>query len=581
MDYKRLTACYEAIDKTTKRLQKTAVIVELLKELSPKEYPAVLLLLQGRIFPVWSQQKIGMAAKLVAKAISIATGMTIEEIEQEWKKIGDLGDVAEQFVGRKRQATLFSESLTVAKVFSNAQKISTMEGGGSTDRKIKLVAELLTSATPVEAKYVVRMVLEDLRVGIGEGTLRDAICWTYIYPVEYDKEKNDLILDDAKREEYKVAVNIVQEALDLTNDFAEVLLVAKENGSDGLRKLNLESGKPLKVMLYKKVKDVDEALETLGEPCAFEYKLDGFRLQVHKSADGIKLFTRRLENVTKQFPDVVRYVENHIEGESFILDAEAVGYDLQTKKYLPFQFISQRIRRKYDIADMVKKFPIELTIFDILYLDGESTIKKGFLERRNLLEKIVKGEKLKIVLVPQIITSDKEEAREFFQRALDSGMEGLMGKKLNAIYKPGSRVGYGVKIKTVLDPLDVVVVGAEWGEGKRTGWFTSFMVACNDNGVFKEIGKVGTGFKEKEDQGGVTFSEMTKRLKKLVIKEEGREVTVKPELVITLKFEEIQTSPTYRSGYALRFPRMVLIRDEKPVAEIVSLEEMHERFEEQ
>jgi len=580
MEYKVLAACYEHIGGTTKRLQKTALVSAFLKQVSEEDADSVMLLLQGKIFPTWSQEKIGVASKLVLKAISISTGMSAEEIEDAWREMGDLGDVAEAFIAKKKQATLFTIPLEVSKVFSNAKKIATMQGEGSTDRKIKLIAELLTSATPIEAKYIVRMVLEDLRVGIGEGTIRDAICWAYVHQVVYDAEKNDLVLTDEQREVYSQHVLAVQEALDLTNDFTEVLSVARVAGKEGLEKLSLQAGKPIKVMLFQKAQNVAEAMERLGKPCAFEYKLDGFRLQIHKTKNEIILFTRRLENVTKQFPEVAEYVRSHVDAEEFIIDSEAVGYDPQTKKHLPFQFISQRIRRKYDIAGMVKKFPIELTIFDILFCNGESLLKKGFSERRALLEKIVTQEPLKLLLVQNIVTSDVEEAEHFYQQSKDLGHEGLMGKKLDGIYKPGSRVGYGVKIKSVLDPLDLVVVKAEWGEGKRAGWFTSFTVACNDEGHFREIGKVGTGFKEKGEEG-VTFGEMTERLKLLVVKEKGREVEVKPELVISLKFEEIQRSPTYSSGFALRFPRMMMIREEKPVEEIATLDEVHDRFEEQ
>jgi len=581
MEFGHLAECYEKIDSTTKRLEKTNYIAEFLKTVEDSDIDAVILLLQGRIFPSWSQEKIGVASKLIVKAISISTGLSLDEVEQAWKEIGDLGEVGAAFVGKKKQATLFSTSLTIEKVFANARKIATMQGEGSTDRKIKLIAELLTSAQPVEAKYIVRMVLEDLRVGIGEGTLRDAICWAYVHSVKYDKEKNDLVLTEEERGVYSSKTASVQEALDLTNDFSEVLKVAKTQGEEGLKKLTLQAGKPIKVMLYQRAKNVEEALERLGKPCAFEFKLDGFRLQIHKNKEGITLFTRRLEDVTKQFPEVVDYVNEYVAGDEFILDSEAVGYDASIKKHLPFQFISQRIRRKYDIASMVKKFPIELTIFDILFHNGESLIKKEFSERRALMEKIVTPVPYKLVLVRSLITSDAGEAERFFQDSLASGTEGLMGKKLDAIYKPGSRVGYGVKIKSVMDPLDVVVVKAEWGEGKRAGWFTSFTVACNDGGSLREMGKVGTGFKEKEDEEGVTFGQMTELLKPLVVKESGREVTVKPELVISLKFEEIQKSPTYSSGYAMRFPRMMVIREEKPLEEIASLEEVEERFAEQ
>lgn len=576
MKYSELAGCYEKIDSTTKRLEKTWHIAQFLKKVEDKELDTIISFLQGKIFPTWRQEKIGVAAKLILKAINVSTGATIDEIERAWKEIGDLGQVGEKFVASKKQATLFRNDLSVQKVFSNIRKMATMEGIGSTDRKIKLISELLTSAKGVEARYIIRVVLEDLRVGIGEGTLRDAICWAYLYPVEYDSEKNEILFGD-DRQTYNEKIEVLQEAIDLTNDFSKVVKVVREKGEEGLKKLDLIPGKPIKVMLYPKAKDVADAFERLGKPCAFEFKVDGFRLQVHKDENGVKLFTRRLEDVTDQFPEIREYVVENITGESFVLDSEAVGYDKETKEYLPFQFISQRIKRKHGIQEMAKNFPVELNVFDILFYNGEGLIKKPFAERRKLIEKIIKQENQKLKLVDNLITSDIQEAQNFYELAMQKKFEGLMGKKLDAVYKPGSRVGYGLKIKGVLDPLDLVVVAAEWGEGKRTGWFTSFTVACNDDGQLREIGKVGTGFKEKDGEG-VSFTQMTELLKPLIVNEEGKTVKVKPEIVISLKFEEIQKSPSYSSGYALRFPRMIMIRDDKPLEEIATLEEIEERF---
>jgi len=320
----------------------------------------------------------------------------------------------------------------------------------------------------------------------------------------------------------------------------------------------------LKVMLYQKVGDIDEAFDRVGKPAAFEYKYDGFRMQVHRKDDDIKIFTRRLEDVTAQFPDVVENVRKHVSGTGYILDAECLGYDPKTKKYLPFQSISQRIRRKFDIEKIAKQFPVELHVFDILVCDGESMIKEPFSERRKKIEGLVSPKEFRVVPAKQLVTEDADEARAFYDEALKAGEEGVMAKKLDGIYKPGSRVGYGVKVKPVMESLDLVIVGAEWGEGKRSGWLTSFTLACYDpdTGSFLEIGKVGTGMKEKTELG-VSFEQLTELLKPAMIKEKGRSVTVKPAVVVEINFEEIQKSPNYSSGYALRFPRVIRIREDK------------------
>ena len=300
--------------------------------------------------------------------------------------------------------------------------------------------------------------------------------------------------------------------------------------------------------------------------------------QIHMKDEDVKLFTRRLENVTKQVPEVVLYLKECVKVKSCILDAEAVGFNPVTQKYIPFQKISQRIRRKYDIEDMADKFPVEVNIFDILFHNDKSLLNNSFKERRKILEKIVKQKPRRIVLAKQIITSNLNEAQKFYDESLKLGEEGVMAKNLDSTYKPGSRVGYGVKIKPILEPLDLVIVAAEYGEGKRSGWLASFYLACSDNTEFKEIGKVSTGLKELEKEG-VTFKKLTELLKPLITKSSGKHVELTPRIVIEVGYEEIQKSVNYGSGYALRFPRFLRLRiDEKTIADINTLKEIESLF---
>jgi len=295
---------------------------------------------------------------------------------------------------------------------------------------------------------------------------------------------------------------------------------------------------------------------------------------VNKDDSGnVKVFTLPLEEVTSQFPEIVEYVNSHVEGKSFILDAEAVGYDSETKKYTDFQAISQRIRRKHGIARMANLFPIELAIFDIIYFEGKSLIETPFKERRKLIEKIVREDPYRIVLSKQIITEDAAEVEKFYEAALEDNQEGLMGKNLDSPYKPGARVGYAVKLKPEDNDFDLVITGAEWGTGKRAGWLTSYDVSCRSDGELLEVGKVSTGLKEKPEEG-LSFGEMTEKLKKLVIGEEGRKIRVKPEIVVAVQYQNIQKSPTYSSGYALRFPRVLRLREDRGVEDIATLEEI-------
>ena len=630
MQYNKLVEVYEKLESTSKRLEKTYFISKLLKQTKTDDLGVIILLLQGRVFPKWDETKIGVASKLIIKALKLATGFN--KIEEEWRKIGDLGEVAEKLVNKKKQATLFSRQLTVKKVFDNIQKLSHLEGKGSVEQKIRFIAELLTSAKPNEAKYIVRTILEDLRVGVGEGSVRDAIAWAYFPPIkgifyyckkcktfqpaikkclecdsELDKEYDtgdfrvlridqieqvdkakldnyDLIIAKDKevaRQAYNHLVNILQEAADKTNDFAKVAEITSTKSVKGLSDVELSAGHPIKVMLYPKAKDIEDGFERLGRPAALEFKYDGFRIQVHKKGSSIKLFTRRLDEVTNQFPEVVKYVKQHVKGREFILDSEAVGFNVKTTQYLPFQSISQRIKRKYNIKELANKFPVEVNVFDILFYNGESMLNEEFHKRRALLAKIIDPHPRKMVLSRIMITDKEEEAAKFYQEALDAGNEGIMAKNLNAVYKPGSRVGFGVKIKPVMESLDLVIVGAEWGEGKRSGWLTSFVVACRDeDGNLVEIGKVGTGIKELEEEG-VTFKQLTDLLKPHVISEKGgsgkstrsvKEVRIKPALVIEVHYEEIQKSSKYSSSFALRFPRFVRLREDRHVEDISSLD---------
>jgi len=562
MKYSSLCEIYEALESHSSRLEKTEILAEFLKKIKSEKNKEIIYLLQGRIFPDYDNREIGISTQLVMKALSRSTGMSAGEIEKHWKKLGDLGLVAELITSKKRQSTLSSSQLTTEKVLQNLQKLPALEGKGTVDKKMALISELLTSASPKEAKYIVRTLLSDLRIGTGAGTLRDAIVWAC-----FDKEN-------------KEAYEAVQEAYDTSTDWKFVFEKACK-GVEELKKTELTPGQAVKVMLYPKVSGVEEAFERAGRPSAFEMKYDGFRVMINKEENGkIKLFTRRLDNVSKQFPDVIKYVKENIKGKSFIIDGEAVGYDPKTKKYRPFQEISQRIKRKYDIEKLEKELPVEVILFDVIYYEGKSYIKVPFKERRKLLEKIVKQQKHKVILAEQIITESEKEAQKFFERAMEEGQEGLMVKNLEAPYKPGSRIGYGYKWKPVDQDFDLVITEAEYGTGKRAGWLTSYTVACRHEGKFLEVGKVSTGLKEKEEEG-LSFKEMTKILKPLAEKEEGRMIKVKPKIVVAVTYQNIQKSPTYASGFALRFPRITRIRPDRNTEDIATLSEIKKDYKEE
>ncbi len=568
MRYSKLCELYDAISGTTKRLEKTDILAKFLKSLDDSDKDALYLLL-GEIYADYDEKRIGISNQLAMKAISKATGTSPEKVVHEWKIIGDLGKVAEKLKSKTKQSTLTSSSaLTIGKVLENLRKLPGLEGKGTVDKKILLITELLSSASPKEALYIIRTLLADLRIGIKESTIRDAFA--------------DAFFKDEKKE----VVKDIQEAIDKSNDIVEVFEMAKRGKLKDLGKVHLEIGKPIKVMLAQKAKNIHEAFEAVGKPCAVEYKYDGFRMLIHKKGNDVILFTRRLENVTKQFPEVAGYVKKYVGGDSFILDSEAVGFNKQTKEYTSFQNISQRIRRKYDIEKLQNELPVEINVFDILYYNGESLLNEPFKKRTELIRKIIKNQPYKIIHSKQIITSDEKKADEFFKNALKDNQEGVMFKNLDAVYQPGRRVGHMLKIKPEEKDLDLVITGAEYGTGKRSGWFSSFILSCRDEktGKYLEIGKMGTGIKEKstiESGIGISFNELTEKLKPLIIKETGKSVSIKPKVVISVTYQEIQPSPNYNSRFALRFPRFTALRPDKSASDANTLDEIKKDFEKQ
>ena len=896
MQYAQLVKLYLALEKTTKHLEKTKLIADFLKEVPKETIKDVVYLVQGKVFPPWDERKIGFSSRSMLKVISVASGASLDKVEHLWSKKGDLGIVASELLGRKSQSTLVKEELTVQKVIDNIRKLSTLEGAGTVDKKIGLVAELLTSASSDEARFIARTVLEELRVGIAAGILRDSIAQATGYSVED-----------------------VERAADILADYGTVAQLAKEGKLD---KVSLEPGRPMQMMLSIPVKDVTQSFEELEKPAQFEYKLDGFRCitghtpiyclnkgyisvkdlqrkdlvlthkgnfkevlalnyriidkkerlfelqtffgnkikiseghpilvlrdgketwlsiekvnkhdllvfpkpkilerslisdklvlsddsgykktilvddfffrflgfwigdgftnnyhntervgllfnrktesqlcdyyfrnikyrfgiknvtksiqgnlinlyfrdkplriwltenfrirdfkndfvgkrlprwflgihekqftqfikgylesdghtdkfgrssiitkerdlamfvqllalkfkkvyglskvridkgtyykiripksqkhyivnndnyyikilklndlkrdpriklynlqveddesyctalvalhncQIHKTKDNITIFTRRLENVTKQFPEVNQYVKDFVKGNEFIIDCEAVGFDPKTGKHLPFQNISQRIKRKYDIEQLAKKLPVEVNVFDIMYYDGKMLMEDPLSERRALLEKIVKNMPKQLKLTEKLVTDSVEAAQEFYDTSLAKGNEGLMIKKIDVGYRPGRYVGGWCKLKPVLEPLDLVIVGASYGEGKRAAALSSYVIACQDEeGNLLEVGRVSTGVKEKEEEG-VTFEALTKLLKPLITRTKGLDVVVKPKIVVEVAYEEVQKSPTYTSGYALRFPRFKRLRvDEKIVDDVNTLDDIERIF---
>ena len=559
MRYSELCEIYEDLEQNSSRLKKTEILSNLLKKLKETDYELIYLL-KGQVFPDYSEKEFGISEKLCIRVMEKSSGISKETIIKEWRQLGDLGLVAEKIINSKKQNTLFTKKLTVKKVIENLKKLPSLEGRGTIERKLAIISELLTSASGKEAKYLIRTLIGNLRIGVASGTMRDSIVHAIFNPKSIEEKKK-----------YS---EIVQRAYDRSTDILVVFEKAKE-GISALKKIKLTPGHPVKVMLAQKANSIEDGFKRCGRPAVFEYKYDGFRMLINKTEKGeIKIFTRRLDEVTKQFPDVVKYIEDYFSAKSFILDAEAIGYDPKTKKYKPFEAISQRIRRKHDIDRLIKELPIELNAFDILYLNGKSLVDSPFGERSKILRKLIRPHKYKFRYSKQIITSDEKEAEKFYKEALKDGQEGVMIKNLNSPYKPGSRVGHMLKFKPDENELDLVITSAEYGKGKRVGVFSSFTLSCrNKENKLVEIGKASTGLKEKEELG-LSYKELTNKINPLIIKEHGRKVDVEPKIIVTIIYQNIQRSPTYSSGFALRFPRITKLREDKGVNDIATIDEI-------
>ncbi|NJD98527.1 ATP-dependent DNA ligase [Thermococcus sp. LS1] len=555
MKYAELSDLYRRLEKTTLKTLKTKFVADFLKKTPDELLEVVPYLILGKVFPDWDERELGVGEKLLIKAVSMATGVPEREIENSVKDTGDLGESVALALKKKKQKSFFSQPLTIKRVYQTFIKIAEASGEGSQDRKLKYLANIFMDAQPEEGKYIARTVLGMMRTGVAEGILRDAIA-----------------------EAFKVKAELVERAYMLTSDFGYVAKVAKLEGNDGLGKVHIQIGKPIRPMLAQNAASVKEALLEMGGEAAFEIKYDGARVQVHKDGDRVVIYSRRLENVTRSIPEVVDAIKASIKPEKAIVEGELVAVG-EGGRPRPFQYVLRRFRRKYNIEEMIEKIPLELNLFDVLYVDGEALIDTPFRERRAKLEEIIEeGEKIK--LAQQLVTKKAEEAEKFYKNALELGHEGLMAKRLDSVYEPGNRGKKWLKIKPTMEDLDLVIIGAEWGEGRRAHLLGSFLVAAYDphSGEFVPVGKVGSGFTDED------LVEFTKMLKPLITGGEGKFVEIEPKIVIQVTYQEIQRSPKYRSGFALRFPRYVALREDKSPEEadtierIAQLYEFQERF---
>ena len=575
MEFSIIAELFEKMENTSKRIELTNILVELLKKTPKKIIPNVVYLLQGIIRPNFEGVELGVAEKLAIRAISKSSGLPIKKIEDDYRNCGNLGLTASNILKLKTQTTFTAEKITVERVYETLFKIANLEGKGSQDLKMKYISSLLNDATPLEAKFVLNILLGTLRLGIAENTVMDALAIGFTGKKEYRKQ--------------------IEDAYNVSSDLGKVSEVIAREGLDGIKKFQISLFSPVRPMLADRIKSEKEATEKMPVEFAAEYKLDGERVQIHKQADKIILFSRSLENITKYYPDIVENIGNSLDVNEGIFEAEIVAINENTGEFLPFQELMHR-RRKYKLKEAVLQYPITVNFFDVLYFDGKNCLNLKYSERRKILESSVKENNF-AKLVPMAIVKNENEVEDFLENSINSGCEGLMLKILDAGYRAGIRGGNWLKLKREYrnelgDSLDLVVIGAYFGKGRRTGRYGTLLLATynpeKDN--FPSICKVGTGFTDESlDQLYQILSN------KVILKKNPRiesemeaDVWFEPELVLEIVASEITLSPIHKTaldtirkgaGLALRFPKFTgKIRIEKGSEDASTDEEVYSLY---
>ena len=553
MLFSELVGFYERIEAITGRIEMTNLLVQLLKETPPEIIDKVVYLTLGEIYPPFIGLELGVADRLALRAVKLASGMSEREIDRAYKELGDVGLVGERMLAKRSQATLFMEQLTVEDVYSALEKIAKASGEGSMETKVQILSGLLASAQPKEAKYILRIVTGKMRLGIADMTILDALAIVF----GGGKEARDLF----------------ERAYNLSSDIGYVAKVAAQEGLEGIKKFKITVGKPIRPMLAERLSSAEEILQKIGGKCIAEYKYDGERMQIHKKGDEVLIFSRRLENITSQYPDVVELVKQHVKAGEAILECECVAVDPETGDMLPFQELMHR-KRKHDIHKAIEQYPVNVYFFEALYVDGKDLTLEPLEIRRKTLESIIEeGERVK--LSKAIITDDPNEIEKFFHEAIEEGCEGLVVKALGkeAIYRAGARGWLWIKLKRsykseMMDTVDLVVVGAFHGRGKRSGTYGALLMAAYDKrkDVFQSVCKVGSGFTDEDLQKLPELLEPYKIPHRHARVETGMEADIwfEPKIVLEIIGDEITISPIHRAawsmikegyGLAIRFPR--------------------------
>ena len=571
MEFSILSESFNKMESTRKRLELTQLLVELFEKTPHDVISKIVYLIQGKLRPDFEGIELGVAEKLAIRAISKSSGIPIKKIEEEYRKSGDLGHASSTILEQKTQTTFLVEDITVERVYETLFKIAKLGGSRSQDMKMKYISSLLNDATPLEASFILKILLGTLRLGIAENTVMDALA------VAFTGEKEN-------RKKLQYAYNV-------SSDLGKVAETIATKGLEGIEKFEITLFNPIRPMLADRVKSEAEAIEKMGNEFAAEYKLDGERVQLHIEGDRVMLFSRSLENIESYYPDIIERIPKNIQADDIILEAEAVAINENTGEFLPFQELMHR-RRKYKIEKAVTEYPISVNFFDVLYCNGKNCIELSYKERRGILEKHVKEDEF-AKYIPMSIVKNENEIEDFMENSINAGSEGLMLKMLDKPYQAGSRGSHWLKLKREYrnelgDSLDLVVIGGYFGKGRRTGNYGTLLLATydEDEDTFPSICKVGTGFSDESlDQlYQILHPKVSIKKNSRIISEMDADVWFEPELVIEVVASEITLSPIHKAamdvirkdaGLALRFPKFTgKIRVEKAVEDASTNEEV-------
>jgi DNA ligase 1 len=571
MKFSLVTDTLGYMENTTKRLELTQHLVDLFKITPAGIISKVVYLLQGKLRPDYEGVEVGIAEKIAIKALSKSTGISVAKIEDQYKKAGDFGEATKVILAQKTQTTFLKEAITVERVYETLYKIAELRGNRSQDMKMKYISSLLNDATPVEGKFIAKIITSNLRLGIADYTILDSLAIAFTG----SKENRPML----------------EHAYNVCSDLGKVAEAVTKDGIPSLKHFQVSVFSPIRPMLAERVKSPQEAREKMGPQYAAEYKLDGERVQIHIKKEKIVLYSRSLENITNYYPDIVEKIGQSVHAHEVILEAEAVAINDETEEFLPFQELMHR-RRKYKIAKAVQEYPITVNFFDIMFLDGKNCLDMPYRKRRDLLETIVKDDSFAKVMPMALVKTD-DQVEDFLETAINAGCEGLMLKQLDSPYRAGARGSNWLKLKREYrnelgDSLDLVVVGAFYGRGRRTGRYGALLLAAYDKqtDTFPSVCKVGTGFTDESlDQIYQILSD------KITIKKDSRifsgleaDVWFEPEVVIEIVASEITLSPIHKlamdkirkgSGLALRFPKYTgKIRFEKTAENATDTDEV-------